>query len=58
MTRPTWQVSLKGVKVCAQRSITNHLQGFVNLEKMSNGLCGLLRPLMSPSLKIPPWSIN
>ena len=25
-TRPPWQVSLKGVKVCAQQSMTNHLQ--------------------------------
>ena len=25
-TRPTWQVSLKGIKVCAQRSMSNYLQ--------------------------------
>ena len=24
-TRPTWQVRLKGVKVCAQQNMTNHL---------------------------------
>ena len=25
-TRPPWQVSLKGVKVCAQQSMSSHLQ--------------------------------
>ena len=26
-TRPPWQVRLKGFKVCAQQSMTNHWQG-------------------------------
>ena len=25
-TRPTWQVTMEGVKVCAQQSMSNHMQ--------------------------------